>query len=136
MSYLPMVIIITAAAQPDANLVWEARGRGPGSFMRKVCALDPGATWETTPTHYVMSDATATDGEVAICQAMTAGDLPPLPEGVVWGEDGIVSAADAMAATDGAVMQVYSVAGAVEPLDHIAGIFAGRGLQFVPDPPL
>lgn len=131
-----IVCLVTDAQKANINLVFAARGMGPETFSRKVCAIDPEATYETAPTHWLMSMANGDATELAILQAMAGGDLPDLPEGVVWGEDGVISAAAAIAATDGAVMQVYSVAGDVEPLDHIAGIFAGRGLQFVPDPPL
>lgn len=126
---LPMVCIVTDAARVDINRVWEARGLGPDNFSRKVCAIDPGATPATPPTHWLMSDAGASDAEVAIVQAMTAGTLP---SGVAWGEGGLIAEADALAATDGAVLQVYTAAGDVEPVDHIAGILAGRGLQYVP----
>ena len=60
--------------------------------------------------------------------------MPPLPESVVWGEDGVISAAAAMAATDGAVFHVYSCAGDVEPVIHVAAVLATEGLQYVPDP--
>lgn len=134
--HLPMVCVVTAAKRDDANLVWAARGLGPETFMRKLCAIDPEATWETPATHYVMSDVAATDVEVDTCNQMTAGNLPPLPEGTVWGEDGVISASAAMAATDGSVLVVSSMAGDVEPLVHVAAVLQTLGLQFVPDMPL
>lgn len=131
-----IVCIVTDAKKNDINLVFAARGMGPGTFTRKLCAVDPGATYETPPSHWLMSNAAGDGAELTVLQAMTQGDLPPLPPGSVWGEDGVISAADAMAACDGAVMQVYSCAGDVEPVDHVAAVLASRGLQFVPDPPL
>lgn len=137
---LPMVCVVDDAKRNDINQVWIARGlaqpNSDPSFARALCAADPEATWETPATHWLMSDAGASDGEVDTCNQMTAGNLPPLPEGTVWGEDGVISAAAAMAATDGAVFRVFSCAGEVEPLDHMAAVLATLGLQFVPDPPL
>lgn len=130
---LPMVCIVVAAHRDNINLVWAARGLGPECFTRRLC-VSGAATPETPPTHWLMSDATATDAEVATCQRMSDGDLPPLPEGVAWGVDGVISAADALAAIDGSALQVYSVSGDVEPVDHVSGILASRGLQYVPDP--
>ena len=133
---LGIVLIVAENNVTDLNRVFAVRGMGPDNVTRKLCAVDPGATYETPATHRLMSDAAGDGTELAILQAMTQGDLPPLPEGVVWGEDGVISAADAMAACHGSVMQVYSCAGDVEPVDHVAAVLASRGLQFVPDPPL
>jgi len=131
---LPSICIVTAEAVVDARLVWLAMGRGPNSFIRKLCAIDPEATWETTPTHYLMSDVSSSESDVAAWQAMANGDLPEI-EGV-WGEDDVISAAAAMAATSAANLQVYSASGDVIPTDHAAGILGSRGLMLVPDPPL
>lgn len=133
---LPFVALVTDAHKVNLNLTLAAVGWGPESFSRKVCAIDPGATFETAATHWLTSHAGASDTDVAMLQAMTNGDLPILPEGVVWGEDGVISAAGAMAASDGTVFQVYSAAGDVEPVDHVAAVLASRGLQYVPEPPL
>lgn len=131
---LPYIATITAAFKDDLNLTLAAVGWGPESFTRKLCAIDPGATPSTPATHYLASAAAASEADVAMLQAMTQGDLPDLPEGVVWGENGVISAADAMAASDGAVFHVYSAAGDVEPTDHAAAVLTSEGLQFVPDP--
>ena len=128
-----IVCIVSDAYRVDINLVFEARGHGPSTFIRKVCALDPEATPATPQTHWLMSNAAGNAEELAILQAMTQGDLPPLPSGVVWGENGVISAADAMEATDGSVFQVYSCAGDVEPVDHVAAVMASRSLQYVPE---
>lgn len=130
---LPVICICTAAVVTDINLVWEAMGRGPGTFSRKLTD-DPNATPESVPTHYLMSDASTDSATVAEWQAMTSGNLPQTPEGVVWGVDGVISAEDAMNAVDGANLQIYSAAGDVTPLDHANGILAGRGLYWVPFP--
>lgn len=133
---LGIVFIVTDAKKDDLNLVFAARGMGPDSVTRKLCAIDPQATDQTPPTHWLASMANGTQAELDILNAMTAGDLPPVPDGTVWGENGVISAAAAMAACDGAVFQVYSAAGDIEPVDHVTAVLASRGLQYVPDPPL
>lgn len=131
---LGIVCIVANAHKTNINLVFAARGLGPETFTRKLCAIDPGATTATPPTHWLMSNAGGDGAELAILQAMTLGDLPPVPNGTVWGENGVISAADAMAATDGAVFHVYSAAGDIEPVDHVAAVLASEGLQYVPEP--
>ncbi|MBJ3783423.1 hypothetical protein [Devosia sediminis] len=133
---LGIICIVTDAQRNNINLVFAARGMGPEAFSRKLCAIDPGATSFTPATHWLSSDAMGNQGELNILTAMTEGDLPPVPEGVIWGEEGVIAAAHAMAATNGAVFQVYSAAGDVEPVNHAAAVLASRGLQFVPDPEL
>lgn len=131
---LGIVCIVTDAQKTNINLVFAARGHGPETFTRKLCAVDPNATPSTPPTHWLMSNAAGSQEELNVLTAMTEGDLPPVPEGVIWGENGVIPASDAMAATDGAVFQVYSAAGDVEPVDHVAAVLASRGLQYVPEP--
>lgn len=131
---LPFVAVITNAKKNDWNRIGAAIGWGPETFTRKLCAKNPSATSSTPATHWLCSAAAATDSDVAMLQAMTNGDLPILPPGAVWGEDGVISAADAMAASSGAVFHVYSAAGEIEPVDHVAAVLAAEGLQYVPDP--
>lgn len=131
---LGIVCIVAAAHKTNINLVFAARGHGPETFTRRLCVIDPGATDATPPTHWLMSSAAGDAEELAVLQAMTQGDLPPVPEGTIWGEEGVISAADAMAATDGAVFHVYSAAGEIEPVDHVTAVLASEGLQYVPDP--
>lgn len=132
MANLPAICVCTAAARENVNKVWEAMGRGPGTFSRKLTD-DPNATTESPATHYLMSDASASDEDVAEWQAMANGDLPDI--GInVWGQDGIIDAAAAQEAISGANLQVYSASGDVIPTEHAAGILASRGLRFVPDP--
>jgi len=38
-----------------------------------------------------------------------------------------------MAASDGSVFHVYSAAGDIEPVDHVAAVLASEGLQYAPD---
>jgi hypothetical protein len=131
---LPYIAIVTDAKRVDLNRVFDAMGYGPETFIRKCCAPDPSATTATPPTHWLSSNASASDALVATLQAMTAGDLPALPDGVVWGENGVITAADAMAASNGSALHVYSAAGQIEPAQHAAAVLVSEGLQYVPDP--
>lgn len=130
---LPYIAIVTAAQVTNLNLVLEAIGWGPGNFSKKLCAIDPNATSSTPATHYLTSAAAASDYDVAMLQAMTQGDLPDLPDGVIWGVNGVISAEDAMAASSGSVFHVYSAAGNIEPVDHAAAVLLSEGLQKVPE---
>lgn len=132
MAYQPTVSIVTAAAKPGADAVWEAWGRGPGTFGRKL-TTDPAPTSSSPATHYLSADSSTTVEDVAIIQGMANGDLPPLEVGKTWGVAGVISAADALAAINGASLQCYSVSGDVTPLDHVNAILASRDMMFVPD---
>lgn len=133
---LGIVCIVSDAKKTDLNLVFAARGLGPETFTRKLCAINPGADYNTPPTHWLMSNAAGDEGELVILQNMTNGDLPPLPSGTVWGEAGAITAVAAMAASDASVLHVYSCAGDVDPPTHCAAVLATEVLQYVPDPPL
>lgn len=131
---LGIVCIITDEQKNNINLVFAARGHGPETFTRKLCAVDGNATPSTPPTHWLMSNAAGDQGELSILVDMTNGILPSLPTGVVWGQDGIISEVDALAATNSSVLQVYSAAGDVEPVDHVVAVLSSRNLQYVPEP--
>ena len=133
---LPSICICKAEVVDDVNAVWEARGRGPNNFSRKLCAVDPLATDQTPATHYLVADSSTSYEEVQVMHGFANNQLPPLPEGVYWGVDGIISSEDAQIALNGTNLQVYSASGDVAPVDHANGILESRGLQFVPDPPL
>lgn len=130
MSQLPVVCIIAAASKDDGNLVWAAQGRGPDTFSRRLTTDSP-ATTGSTVTHYLMADSSSDASDVAAWQAMADGDLPQING--VWGENGVIGAAEAQAAVSGANLQVYSASGDVAPLDHCNAILLSRGLSWVPD---
>lgn len=132
MSYQPCVGVVKAADRENANLVWSAWGKGPDTFSRRLTD-DPSPTTSSTVTHYLFADSSTSVEDVQIIQAMANGDLPPLPTGYAWGVDGVISAADALAAIDGDSLQCYSASGNVAPLDHCNAILASRGLSWVPD---
>ncbi len=130
MSNQPIVCIVAAADKDNANLVWAAWGKGPDTFSRRLTD-DPSPTTSSVVTHYLMADSSTSVEDVQIIQGFANGDLPPISG--AWGVDGVIEAADALAAIDGDSLQCYSASGDVAPLDHCNAILASRGLSFVPD---
>lgn len=123
------------AAVTNINLVLEAMGRGPGSLSRPA-TTNPAPTWETAPTHKYMSDQGVTGEFAAILLGFANGDLPPLPDGVVWGVDGVISAEDALAAITAENFAFASFNEAFTPGEQVAAALDALGLTIVPDPPL
>lgn len=126
----PIVCIVKAADKTSANLVWDAWGKGPDTFSRRLTD-DPAPTTSSTVTHYLMADSSTSVEDVQIIQSFASGQLPPIAG--LWGQDGVIEAADAQQAIDGDSLQCYSASGNVEPVDHVAAILASRGLSYVPD---
>lgn len=138
MGYIMTVNIIgigAIAAVTNINLVLEAMGRGPNSLSRPATST-PNPTWETPPTHRYMSDQGVTEGFAAILHGFANGDLPPLPEGTVWGVDGVISAEDALAAITAENFAFASFNEAFTPGEQVAAALDALGLTVVPDPPL
>lgn len=123
------------AAVTNINLVLEAMGRGPNSLSRKATST-PNPTWETAATHKYMSDQGVTGEFAAILLGFANGDLPPLPDGVVWGENGIISAADALEAITADNFAFASFNEAFTPGEQVTAALDALGLVVVPDPPL
>lgn len=125
--------IATAAAVDNVNLVLEAMGRGPGNISRKATTVaDP--AWDATPTHYFMSDQGVTPEFQAQLLGFANGDLPPLPEGVVWGEEGVISAQDALAAIASPNFSFASFSGAFTPGEQVQAALDALGLHIIPFP--
>lgn len=141
-SYLPCAIIVTNAAKAGAEAVMTAYRGQNVEFGRAVIAsdtVDPSPS--STPTHWLIFDASTSYEDVSVYQAFADGDLPPLSDPTAaWGEDGLIGAAAAMAAVNAANMQVYAASGDVEPTEFIegqqgeGGILRGRGLMYRPLP--
>lgn len=128
MASRPTLGIILAAARDNANLVWVAMGRGtafniplfdtPGKFV----GLDEPAAW-------YFFDHSAEKAQTDEWQAMQDGALPAPVPGVVWGEDGVISAADAMAAVARSNMTIAIMTGdLVAPEEFRNGILAAANL--------
>jgi len=125
--------IATAAAVTNVNLVLQAMGRGPGNISRKATTVANPA-WDATPTHYFMSDQGVTPEFQAQLLGFANGDLPPLPEGVVWGEEGVISAADALAAIASPNFSFASFSGAFTPGEQVQAALDALGLHVIPFP--
>lgn len=138
MSAVPAILICADAVKVNANLVWEATGRGPNTFsVPLVAADDENADHTTTPTHWLAQDMSATAELAVTWLATTNGDLPQISG--VWGVDGVISAEDAMAACGGGNLQVYSAGGLIEgnaAIEWRDAILAGRNLRIRPDEPI
>lgn len=128
MANIPCICLATAAAAPDLDKVWEAMGRGPGNFTQAAQLVTPSEDPEAI-THYLMQDMNATESDEALWRAFAASaDLPPIQG--IWGEDGIISAADAQAASAG--LTVYSMAGTGNANAWREGIIEANGLASPP----
>lgn len=127
--------ITTIAAATNVNLVLQAMGRGPNNISRPATTT-ANPTWETAPTHRYMSDQGVTGEFAAILLGFANGDLPPLPDGVVWGVGGIISAEDALAAITADNFAFASFNEAFTPGEQVAAALDALGLTIVPDPPL
>lgn len=128
---LNVIAIGAVAHAANINSVLEAYGRGPDSLSRKLTTVaDP--VWTETATHLFMSDQGVTEEFVTVLLGFPNGDLPPLPEGSVWGVDGVISAEDALAAIDGANFKVFVSSGDVSPAAQVAAAVAAEGLYLIP----
>lgn len=128
MSYLPCILICTEAHHVDADAVIAAQGRGAGSFVQGRHLVAVNTTGPVIAR--LCQDMSATPELEASWRAFAANaDLPQI-EGV-WGEDGVISAAAAQAASAG--LTVHSVAGNVPP-NWTASVLASHGYAFEPEP--
>ena len=125
--------IATAAAVDNVNLVLQAMGRGPGNTSRKATTVANPA-WDATPTHYFMSDQGVTAEFQAQLLGFANGDLPPLPEGVVWGEGGVISAADALEAISASNFAFASFNDGFTPGEQVQAALDALGLHIIPFP--
>ena len=134
MSDLNLIAIGSIAYAANINAVLEAHGRGPNSLSRKLTTVaDP--AWTEPATHLFMSDQGVTEEFVTILLGFPNGDLPPLPEGVAWGVNGIISAEDAIEAINGANFKVFVSSGDVSPAAQVAAAVGAEGLYVIPDNP-
>lgn len=127
--------IAPVSAVANVNAVLEAMGRGPGNITRNLTtAADP--AWDATPTHMFMSDQAVSSEFQMNLLAAAGGDLPPLAEGYMWGEDGVISAADATAAM--AQFAIASFNDGFSPPQQLAAALAAHDpvLYLIPDAPL
>ena len=127
--------IATAAALNDVNRVLEAMGRGPGNISRKATTVSNPA-WDAEPTHWFMSDQGVTPEFQTQLLGFSNGDLPPLPEGVVWDVDGVIAAEDAMAAITAENFAFAAFNDGFTPGEQVASALGALGLHVIPFPDL
>lgn len=126
MPAINIIAVAPIAYVEDVNAVLEAMGRGPGSLGTKASDV-PDQAFGATSTHMFMcNQSAAAEFQAQMLAWAGDGDLPPLPEGVVWGEDGVISAADAMAA--GAHLAVASFNENFTPDEQVAATLGALGL--------
>lgn len=125
--------IATAGAVENVNRVLEAMGRGPGNISRKATTA-PNPAWDAEPTHWFMSDQGVTPEFQSQILGFSNGDLPPLPDGVVWGEDGVISAADALEAISAANFAFAAFNDGFTPGEQVAAALDALGLHAIPFP--
>lgn len=135
-NYLPCAVIVTANAKSSAEIVISAYRGGQVQFGRPLIAADTAnPSPSSTPTHWLMFDASTVQDDIAVYQGFANGDLPPLADhSAAWGENGLIGAADAMTAVNGANVQVYAASGDVVPDEFVRGVLQGRGLMYRPEP--
>ena len=126
----------------NINSVLEAMGRGPNSLSRpagpKPIDWDgiSELPYDTTVTHRYMSDQGVSVEFSNILHGFANGDLPPLPEGVVWGVDGIISAEDALEAIGADNFAYASFNEAYTPGQQVVAALSALNLVKIADPPL
>lgn len=128
-----IIAVTTAANQVNINLVLEAMGRGPGSLGQPV-STDPNVAWNGTATHFFMSDQGAPQWLADAFLAFGNNDLPQLPDGTVWGENGVISAADALQAINPSNFYFAQFVG-YEPAQQLQAALAAKGLHKFPQNP-
>lgn len=106
---------VTSAANVDAvRLVLGAMGTGWGGFGVVLIGINDTDIPTATPTGYYQYDASASSDLVATLQAIAGGDVPGLDingNPILWGQNGIISQADAIAAFASNKVQIISAVG-------------------------
>lgn len=128
-----IIAIASVAAAANINLVLQAIGMGPDALRLRLTS-DQNATWEDDATHLCFSYQNAPVDLQAVLLAATDGDLPPLPPETVWGEDGVIGAAEAMAAMS--QLRMASFSDGFVPMAQLQACMASHDpvLYLVPDP--
>lgn len=121
------ILIIEAAHAAKLSIV-AGEMNYPQDFTqgRKLCAFATEATSSTTPTHYLVNDASMATGMEQNFRLMAAGEY--LPQ-VIWADVPDITETSANAAA--AALQVISEAGGT--LSDIDVMLEAKGLKFVPE---
>lgn len=128
MTHVPSILIVTEEHHIAVDRVLEAQGCGSGAFIQGRHLVAVGTS--TPILARLCQDMSATAELESAWRAYAAsGDLPQISG--VWGENGVISAADAQAASSG--LTVHSVAGDIPP-NWTASVIASHGYAFEPEP--
>lgn len=126
--------IIPATQAVNLNLAFAAMQFGPDVFS--VALTDaPSPTENATATHFHMYNASASPTDYAAYAAAKAGTALPLDfygNPVAWGEEGLISEADAYEAF--AALQLWANDSDRNPGEFAAEQRAGLGLSIRPMP--
>lgn len=126
------VVVTSAVARTNANRVWDALGRGPNTFSQPLSS-----NGQAPATHYYGHDVI--DGDMAEQWSELVNGT--LPESVTWGESGVISEADALAAVTAGNVRVnvatplydaLTAPGGITAAQHRATAFAAYGLMEFP----
>ena len=125
---VPSILIALEANHIALDRVLEAQGQGSGTFIQGRHLVAIGTSGPILARF--AQDMSATAELEASWRAFAANaDLPEITG--VWGEDNVIGAADAQAASAG--LTVHSVAGNVPP-NWAASVLASHGYDFEPEP--
>lgn len=125
--------ICSAAHRTNLNLAFAAMGMGPDVMTRRITD-DPAPTTSSEPTHFGMYDASAKVEDGVTYASAKDGFLPNTDvngQPIYWGENGIISEPDAVAAFQSFEFWINDSTMATP--DFAAAIMAQAGLIYVPD---
>ncbi|MDQ0349726.1 hypothetical protein J2S76_004177 [Ancylobacter vacuolatus] len=131
----PTVMLVTAASKVAADAIGAALGYGPESFNVRL-TTDPAANgydadvlgpFPGVVTHYGAMFSVLEKPDADEWLSISNGFLPAtLPGGREWGEGGVISYADALAAvTPAGKLQVWEGSDSVDAYSTFWGIVAG-----------
>lgn len=110
----PYLVITSTEFIDNARLVYGAFGLGFGSIGTPLVPKSGPNTPTTEPTGFCMFDESATSDIVTTLQALVGGDVPGLDKDgspIMWGEEGVISQADAIATFAHPNVQIISAVG-------------------------
>lgn len=126
----PSILIALEAQHVALDAVLQAQGQGAGTFIQGRRVVAAGTSGPVVARF--AQDMSATPELEASWRAFAQTGDPPEIAGV-WGEDGVISAADAQTAAAG--LFVHSIASQQEvPAGWAEAVLAFHGWQFEPEP--
>lgn len=132
------IIAVTPAANVmAANAVLEALGYGPDNFSTKASTAENPA-WDDPPAHYYFCWQFTPAGLADTFLAFAGGSLPPTTGEWGWGEYGVISEEDALAAVTPANFAFAIFNDGLSALQQVDVTLAAYDppLHKIPDPPL